>query len=280
LVDILILNMRTLSRLGLPIVVLFAVAGILLPAVTQAGQGFYTVDKAVRSGMLVSLTQNPGVIEPASNKNESSLVGVVGTAPTDLGVEPDQVSVQTDGVVNTLVSTVSGDIKVGDHISPSIIVGFGAKSTGAGWIVGSAQGSLTAETKGAVKSTVTDANGEKHDVFVATIPVLVKVAQENTQKQDDQNTILLPSKIQSIADSLAGRHASQVAVVLSFLTLLAGFVVAGIIVNAAVRNGIASIARQPLAKQAISKRMIQSFATALAILAGAMLSALVLIRVL
>jgi hypothetical protein len=272
--------MRTLSRLGLPIVALFAMAGIVLPGIVQAGQGFYTVDKTVRPGMLVSLTQNPGVVEPASNKNESSLVGVVGTAPTDLGVEPDQVSVQTDGVVNTLVSTVSGDIKVGDHISPSTIVGFGAKSTGTGWIVGAAQGSLTADTKGAVKSMVTDANGVKHDVYVATIPVLVKVAQENTQKQDDQNTIPLPSKIQSIADSLAGRHASQVAVVLSFLTLLAGFVVAGIIVNAAVRNGIASIARQPLAKQAISKRMIQSFATALAILAGAMLSALVLIRVL
>jgi hypothetical protein len=272
--------MRTISRIGLLIVVLFAVAGILLPVIAQAGQGFYTVDKTVRSGMLVSLTQNPGVVEPTSNKNASSLVGVIGSSPTDLGVEPDQVSVQTDGVVNTLVSTVAGDIHVGDHVSPSIIVGFGAKSNGTSWMVGAAQGSLTADTKGAVKSSVTDANGAKHEVYVATIPVLIKVAQENIQKQNDQNTIPIPSKIQAIADSLAGRHASQVAVVLSFLTLLSGFVVAGIIVNAAVKNGISSIARQPLAKQAITKRMVQSFMMALGILAGAMASALILIRIL
>lgn len=272
--------MRILSRLGLSLAVFFTAVGVLVPGIVQAGQGFYTVDKSVRSGMVVSLTQNSGVVEPATDKNMTSLLGVIGSAQTDIGVAPDQVSVQTDGVVNTLVTTVDGDITVGDRVSPSSIIGFGAKNNGSGWVVGTAQGSLDAKTQGAVKSSVKDSSGATREVYVATVPVLINVAYYNAQQQDQDKTTPIPSKIQAVADSLAGRQASQVAVVLSFLLFLVGFIVAGIIVNAAVRNGISSIARQPLVKQAITRRMIQSFLMAGAIIVGAMISALVLLRVL
>lgn len=272
--------MRTIHRLVLPIIILCMTLGVLAPVVVEAGKGYYVLDQTIRSGMLVSLTKNPEVVEATNDKNMPTLVGVVGTSQTDYDVASKQISVQTDGVVDTLVSTVTGDIRVGDHIAPSSIVGFGAKSGNSGWTVGIAQGSLDSHTKGAVKSVVTDSSGAKHEVYVANIPVEINVTYFNPQEQTEQKTTPVPSRVQAIADSLAGRQASQVAVILSFLLLLAGFVIAGIIVNAAVRSGISSTARQPLARQAIAGRMLQSFAMALGILAGTAVGSLILIHIL
>jgi F0F1-type ATP synthase membrane subunit c/vacuolar-type H+-ATPase subunit K len=254
------------------------VSVLVFTATVYAGQGFYVLDKSVRTGMLVSLTQNKEVVEPSSDKNMSTVVGVVGSAQTDFDVSKDQISVQTDGVVDTLVSTITGDVKVGDHVGPSSIVGFGAKVEKSGWAVGIAQESLDASSKGAVKSTVTDSAGVKHDVYVATIPVSVHVVYFNAQQQTITEAI--PNRIQSLADSIAGKRVSQVAIVLGFLLLLAGFVIAGIIVNAAVRNGLQSIARQPLARQEIIRQMIRSFTMAIVILVLASLGTFVIIRLL
>lgn len=248
-----------------------AVLMVLVPVIVMAGKGFYTANGAVRSGMLVSLTKNPGLIESATDKNMSSLAGVVGAAPNDSPLKTGQVSVQTDGVVNTLVSTLAGDIQVGDHISPSVLVGVGSKSDGTSWIVGTAQASLSAATKDAVKSTVADAAGVQHEVYLATIPVLVKVTQENAAaKKAVEKTFV---------DSVAGKKASQVAVVLGFMIFIAGLIVAGIIANTAVRNGIISTARQPLSKKAVMGRMIQSILVALVILIAAVISSVAIVRI-
>lgn len=271
--------MHKIRTLGLTTALLLALTGVFVPQLVLAGKGFYPLDSSVRTGMLVSATKNTGVVEPASINNASSLIGVVGDSETDITVENGQVNVQTDGVVPALVSTVNGDIKVGDRISPSLLVGLGAKNQNSGWVVGTAQGSLSQNTKNAVKSTVSDTSGQKHEVYVATIPVLVDVMYFNTDQQNQQKTIPIPTKIQDIADSLAGRRASQVAIVLSFIVLLSGFAVTGIIVNAAVRNGIKSIARQPLAKQAITKQMVRSFLVAIGILSTSVVSALILLRI-
>jgi len=138
-----------------------------------AGQGFYAGDNEVRSGMLVSLTKNPGVVEMASANNQENLVGVVGTSSTDFAVQKDQIAVQTEGVVPALVSTANGEILVGDKIGPSALNGIGTKVGTKGWIVGVAQGSLTSDTQGAVKTTITDENGKSREVHVAIIPVLI-----------------------------------------------------------------------------------------------------------
>jgi hypothetical protein len=229
--------------------------------------------------MLVSLTNNPEVVEPASDNTSELLVGVIGKSLIDVDLQKDQTSIQTDGTIDTLVSTVNGNVKVGDRITTSTLKGIGAKLVGSGWTVGVAQGSLDSKTPAAVESTVTDANGIKHTVSVAHVPVLVKVTYFPQRGQDDSKTVL-PNAIQSVADSIAGRHASQAAVILGFLLLIAGLAIAGVIAAAAVKNGIQSSARQPLARPIIMRRMIQSFAMAVIILVTALVAALVIIRIL
>lgn len=250
------------------------------PMSAAASQGFYTTTDNIRPGMLVSLSRNSGVVEPSSNKSTTALVGVVGDSPNDQPIDANQITVQTDGVVQVLVSTVDGDIKVGDRIGPSSVVGFGSKSNGSGWVVGTAQASLNADTDGAVETTVMDSSSEEHRVHVLSIPVQVKVVYHATPAPPSPKSSAIPEEIQSVADTVAGKRASTMAILLSFLLILSGITIAGLIVITTVRKGIESIARQPLVKQVITSRMIQSFGIALAIIISVNVGALVLLRIL
>lgn len=254
--------------------------GSLTIPLVSAAQGFYALDKTTRTGMLVSLTKNPGVVEPASVNNSERLVGVVGTSSGDLTLEPGQIAVQTDGVVQTLVTTISGDIGVGDQISPSVIVGLGQKLEQSGWVVGIAQGSLSADTKGAVKSKVVDANGQPHEVYVATIPVIVKVVYQGSSVQQEDKDMVLPDALQKLADFLAGKKASLIAVILGFFLLIVGLGASGIMLNTTIRGSMLAISRQPLSKPDILRHMLRSVIFAFGLLIVSVLGALVVIRVL
>lgn len=253
---------------------------VLTPSMAMANKLFHSVDANMRPGMLVSLTKNPEVVEPATDNNKSSLIGVTGSLPSPNSSGVKQWEVHTEGLAETLVSTIAGNISVGDHISTSSVVGFGAKSDGTSWIVGTAQASLDANTAGAIKTSVSDVYGTKHEVYLAFIPVEVNVVQENASSEAvGEQSSWLPNKVQTFANEVAGKKASQVAVILSFAIFMAGFVIAGIIVNTAVRNGISSTARQPLAKEAIVKRMVQSIIIAMAILVASIISSMIIIRI-
>ncbi len=256
---------------------------LFVPMVALAGHGFYVTDNSARSGMLVSLTNNPGVVEPATDKNAASLVGVIGNSGTDLDVQPGQIAVQTDGVVQTLVSTLDGDIEVGDRISPSSVVGVGSRNSQGGWVLGSAQGSLSSSSAGAVKTTLKDAKGDSHEVYVGHIDVLIKVMYYNpspTTTAIPDSASLIPKRVQIIADSIAGKRASVLAVSLAGLLLLIGVIIAGYIISATIRSGLQSLARQPLAKKSIMRGMIQSLALAGFLLIGTIAGVLILIRLL
>lgn len=272
--------MKTFKLTWLSLALVTLGSMVALPVTVWAGHGFYVVDQSARTGMLVSLTQNPGVVEPATDKNIESLLGVIGASATDLDVQPGQLAVQTDGVVPTLVSTLDGDIAVGDRIAPSSLVGLGSKREVTGWVVGTAQASLNATSPGAVKTTIKDSVGMPHEVYVAAIPVLVRVTYFNTTQQaGPQNSTIIPNSIQALADSVAGKRASVLAVILASLLILIGVTIAGYIINSTIRTGIQAIGRQPLAKQAIVRRMVQTLLLAAGLLLGVTLGAFILIRV-
>lgn len=257
-------------------------AGIWLLSIgSAAAQPFYVTDQGVRAGMLVSVTKNPQTVAPASDQNAPSLVGVIGAGAeaTDYDLAPSQMNVATEGVVTTLVSTLNGDISVGDRISPSILVGFGAKNTANGWIVGVAQASLDAQTAGAVRSTITDTKGGQHQVYVASIPVLVKVAYYTVPPPvlKHKNTVV-PAVVQTAADSLAGHRVSQSAILLGSLLLFVGLILSGVIANSAIRHGLKAVARQPLAKHEIMLHVLQSLGIAMVILSMTFVAALLVIR--
>lgn len=262
---------------------LIGLLAVAIPAVAAASsQSFDILGGQPQAGMLMSLSSNPGVIEPASDKNVKSLVGVVAPAnETNFDQQTGQTNVKTDGASNALVSTLGGDIRVGDRITASALAGVGAKTTTSAWIIGIAQGSLDKNTKGVLKSTVVDSQGTKHDVYVGSIPVLVKVTYYSTASRSlaaDTNT-LVPSVLQRAADALAGKHVSLRALLLSFLLFVIGVIAAGIVANSAIRGGFSAIARQPLAKSVILREVWRSFGMALAILVIVMVAAMLMLRI-
>lgn len=269
-------GMKTFTRITaslLGIAFIFAAA-----PQAHADQAFYLLDKSARQGMLVSLSKNPDTVQPADTSNAPSLVGVIGSNDSNFDVQNDQVNVRTDGVADVLVTTIYGNIQIGDRISPSSILGFGAKQTQSGWIAGTAQGSLSPSTPHAVKTTITENNGKHRTVYAASIPVLIKVAYipETAQAQDSA----LPANLQRLANTIAGKNASVMAVVFGFLLLIIGFVIAALITTASVRNGLSAISRQPLAKPHIVRQMFRSFAMALGILLFAVIGSMAIIRLL
>lgn len=264
------------GRVTLLVSIVSLAALLAIPIVASAAsQSFSVLNNQAQPGMLMSLTTNSGVVEPANDKNAASLVGVLAADPASLSQQPSQTSVATDGQVSALVSTLGGDIKVGDHIGTSLLNGVGAKLTDSGWMVGVAESSLDAKTAGAVATNLTDTAGHKHAVYVARIPLIVKV-----------NYFAVPvttthvSGLQALADRIAGKRASTLALVLSFVLLVTGIVWAGLVLYAAVRGSLDAVGRQPLSKVVINRVLFKSFGVVLAVMAGVLIGAFLLLRIL
>lgn len=265
-------------RFGSVVILLLVVLGTVVPA--QAATKAFDVLKAdTQPGMLVSLTPNAGVVEPATTNNASFLTGVITTGDEPFDFQAGQVSVETGGEASGFVSTINGDIKVGDRITVSALAGVGAKAGDSGWIIGVAQGSLDAKSAGAVATTVTDSKGSKRQVYVTRVPIIVNVAYY-VKPNGTPSSTPVPNKLQDFADAVAGKRASLVAVVLGSLVLLAGVIMAGVIVNSAIRGAIAAVARQPLSRASVFRMQRRSFVTAMLILSAAITGAFLVVRIL
>jgi hypothetical protein len=268
-----------LLGLGLLMGVCLSFLAVTASTVNADSQAFSLLKGQAQIGMLMSLTPYQGVIQYANTSNSSSLVGVVTPADqTNLSAQSGQVSVATSGATNALVSTVDGDIAVGDLITVSPLNGVGAKLTGSGWIVGVAQGSLDSQTKGALNSTVTDSTGHSHAVQIASIPIVVKVTYFSHTTAVARQSSWVPSFIQNIANSLAAKHASTTAIVLSFTLFFAGLIATVAIVQSAIREGFQAIGRQPLARHAILRQQGQLIALALGIVLFVVVAGVLILR--
>ena len=257
--------------------ILTAAATVMIGPATAsaASQSYNVLDNKAQLGMLVSLTANSNVVTPATDKNTNLLLGVIDTGTSNFSQEAGQVSVEADGKVSALVSTLNGDIHVGDRIAPSSLAGIGTKATVSGWVIGIAQASLDVKTAGTVVSSISDAVGHKHQVEVTRIPLVVRVAYYTVPTTASTK----PNALQTAADSLAGKHASVVGIVLSFFLTIVGIFFAGQIITSTVRSAFAAIARQPLSKTAVTRLALRSFAVAVLIVTAVLGGAYLVLRV-
>jgi hypothetical protein len=254
---------------------------VLLPAAALAApvQQSFISTAQLQDGELVSLSANPQTVEPATSHNVASLVGVVAPAavsPFEVN-DAQQTSITTNGLATALVSDVGGDIRVGDPIAISPIAGVGAKPTVSGRILGTAQASFNAKTSGAAKVNVTDTTGKKRSVEVGRIPVLVNVtyyvAPPSTQKVP-----ALPPFLLRLASTLAGKQVSPVPLIISFVLVVATLVIAGVLLNSAIRSSIIAVGRNPLSKSLLQRNMIQVLLMAAAVIGGGLVAALAILR--
>lgn len=235
---------------------------VSVSAATTISQGYSSNDK-LSLGAIVSLEKNTADrVAAATATTADNILGVVINSDNSLlsitnGTD-DQVQIATSGTVPVLVSDINGEIKQGDHITASQLAGVGMKATANVRIVGIAQGNV----KNATKQTYKDKSGKEHSVMLGEVPVLVNVAYFF---KEPEKTVV-PTALQNVANSLAGKQVSTLPIVLSSAVFLIMLVVVSSLIYSMIKSSIISVGRNPMAQSAVYRDLIQLSALVIAIL--------------
>jgi hypothetical protein len=240
-----------LTGLGLTLVVLgLSPAGASSANISHSYQG--TGD--ITNGSLVSLDPNrSNYVEPANTDNGTRLLGVaVNGNDSLLAVDagPGLVQIATSGSAEALVSTVGGDIQVGDAIGVSPFNGVGMKAVSGERIIGLAQTDFNSGTQGASQQAVTDKNGKQKQLAVGFIKLSIAIGTDSTNgQQADLNGL------QRLALSITGHEVSTVRVTVSLVVVLVSLLALITLVYASIYGSIISVGRNPLAKYAVFRTL-------------------------
>ena len=231
----------------------------------------YTSESPLSVGSIVSLKKDTTDQVVASlSSNADNLLGVVitndGSLLTLSNPKDKQVQIATSGTVPVIVSDINGVIKHDDHITASPIAGVGMKATANVRIIGIAQGDMKVTTEG--KTDYTDKDGKKYSVQLGQVPTLVNVSY--FFKEPDKS--IIPTSIQNVANSLAGRQVSTVPILISGAIFLVTIIVVMSIIYSMIKSSIISIGRNPMSQSAVYRDLIQMSALVLAILSVAVIS--------
>lgn len=260
------MNLR--SKVGLVIgFVWVLLAGA--PAWASLSQGFAT-STPIASGSLVSLDEkSSGSVVVADTTNVGRLFGAVvppSSASISLsGTGSGQVQVVTGGTANVLVTTAGGDIHVGDYITVSAIAGVGEKvGPSSTRVVGTAQADFNGSGEGVTKRTIDDGTSKK-EVAIGQIPVVVAVSTYTST--DGKQQYVVPTWLQNLSNTLAGKAVSPIRIIIASLILIIALVSITVLLYSAVRNSIISIGRNPLSRSSVLRGLLEVVAIAAVILA-------------
>lgn len=248
---------------------------LVLSGLAPAGASSANISKSYHStgkidnGSIVSLdAQKTDYIEAANSNNGVRLLGVaVASDDSLLAVDPTagDVQVATSGNAGVLVSTLNGDIKVGDQIAVSPFSGIGMKSTAGSHIIGLAQTDLNANSEGATTQEVTDKDGKTRTIHVGLIRLTIGIGTDTTNGSGPTLNTL-----QKIAQSLTGHVVSTARVVVSLVVALVALLTLVTLIYGAIYSSIISIGRNPLAKFAVFRTLgsVLAMAAGTALMAG------------
>jgi len=131
------------AALILVVYIVLVSPGVSAEGTATIAQGFKTdlsSAEAVSGAMVSTKSNSNDMIELASTKNSSRLVGVVDTKPLlTISSGENQIQVVLSGATQVLVSDINGKVKAGDRITASPLSGVGMRASTDGQVVGNAQ---------------------------------------------------------------------------------------------------------------------------------------------
>ncbi len=222
----------------------------------------YQSTAKIASGSLVSLnSQRAGYVVPASVDNGAQLLGVASADNNSLvavDAASGRVQVATTGTVPTLVSTLNGNIKVGDQIAVSPFNGVGMRaSTSGSRVIGLAQTDFNDSTTGATAETIKTKNGQNSSVKVGYVRLNIAISTYSTAPPTNINNL------QKIAKAITGHVVSTGRVVISMAVAIITVVILITLVYASIYGSLVSVGRNPLAKYAVFRTLGSVLALAL-----------------
>jgi hypothetical protein len=217
----------------------------------------YNSSSNITNGSLVSLDPNhSNYVEPANTDNGQQLLGIaVASNDSLLAIDPGPNSVQvaTSGTANSLVSTLNGNISVGDQVSVSPIEGLGMKAAQGDYVIGLAQTSFNSSTEGAIQQQIKDKSGKTATVSVGFIRLGIAIGTGSTNSGNQLNGL------QQFSENLTGHVVPTVRVLVSVIIAAVTFIALVTLIYATIYSGIISIGRNPLAKYAVFRSMSSVF---------------------
>lgn len=198
---------------------------------------------------------------PANTANSAQLLGIA-VAGNDSLIAVDantgKLQIATTGNAPALVSTVNGNIKVGDQVGVSPFSGIGMKAQPGSRVIGLAQTAFSSGTQGAVTEQVTDKNGKAGTIKVGYVRVSIAIGT---------NAAVLTATnlngLQKFAKSLTGHTVSTARVAISLAVATVAILALVTLVYASIYGSIVSIGRNPLAKYAVFRTLSSVLALAL-----------------
>lgn len=245
-----------------------AITGTTVFAVTTLSESYTTKDD-LPAGALVSVQDNEtDIVMAAESSNVNNLLGVVipsGSSLLSLSNGKDgQVQVATSGTLPVIVSDINGEVERGDHVTASPVKGVGMRATSNVRIVGIAQGKMTNVKQQSYKGS----DGKEHTMKLGEVPVLVNVAYYF--KEPDKT--IIPSAVQNIANSLAGKEVGTVPILVAGGIFLVMLIIVSSLIYSMIRSSIISVGRNPLSQSAIYRGMVQLSGLVIAILGVGLVS--------
>jgi hypothetical protein len=223
----------------------------------------YHFENAITNGSLVSLDpKRSEYVQPANISNGPRLIGVAvadGDSLIAVDTKAGTVQVATSGTANTLVSTLNGDIKVGDQIGVSPLNGVGMKALPGSHIIGLAQTAFNSTTDGATSQQVTDKQGKSNKIFLGYIRASVAVGNSN---EGVASGVVL-NDLQKLVQSLTGRSVSTPRIAISLSVAILAMIALVTLTYSAIYGSIISVGRNPLAKYAVFRTLASVLGMAL-----------------
>lgn len=214
----------------------------------------YQSTQSIPNGSILSLDPKKNdYVVMANTDNGSQLLGVaVAKDDSLLAVDADsgRVQVATSGTASALVSTLNGEIKVGDQVAVSPFNGIGMKARPGSHVIGLAQTAFSDSTPGSSTQTVTDKTGNSSQIKVGFARIGIAITVNNTGVGTESLNVL-----QRVAKNLTGRSISTMRVVLSLLIAIVALLTLITLIYGAIYGSIISVGRNPLAKHAIFRTL-------------------------
>lgn len=262
-------SVRMIAAFAAAVLACLPVSATLAASASSAGsisQSYQTRASGIVAGTLLSVASaGSQTVSPATSSG-GGLVGVAASQPllelSNAGGTSVQVVVS--GVTATLVSDVNGTVKAGDKIAASPLAGIGEKATGSSEVVGTAQADLSSVDT--VTRTVTGTHGSAVTVKVGLLPVAVNVAYYSSGNAASAVSAFVPPFLQDLANAVTGRDISPIRVIAAFVTLLAGLILAAVMLTTSIRSEIISVGRNPLAHNVLLHSLIDVILAALGVL--------------
>jgi hypothetical protein len=234
---------------------------LILLGLTSAGASSanishsYQASTIIKNGSVVSLDpKRSNYVVPANTTNGGQLLGVVVVGNDSLiAVDPNlpgRVQVATNGSATTLVSTLNGDIHVGDQIGISPFDGVGIKALPGSRVIGLAQTAFNADTPGATSKQITDKKGASSSVEVGYTQINIAIGTNATVLSAGNL-----NSLQKAAKTLTGHTVSTARVAISLAVALVALLALVTLIYASIYSSIVSIGRNPLAKYAVFRTL-------------------------